>query len=101
MDTLILLNNALADDLDSFGLARCSTGEIGKITTSEQIAACINVAAPVVIPDVITLNITQPGGWPNGRHPDDPVVDQPAGCGIARLKPRQRPGSGPVCRAAA
>jgi len=87
VDTLILLNNALADDLDSLGLARCSTGEPGNITTSEQIAACIGVAAPVVIPDVVTLDITQPGGWPNGRHPDDPVIDRLLAAVLLDLSP--------------
>lgn len=87
VDTLIFLNNALADDLDSLGLARCSTGAPGSIDSAEQIAACIDVAAPVVIPDVITLDITQPGGWPNGRHPDDPVVDRLLAAALLDLSP--------------
>ncbi|MEQ9464368.1 MAG: hypothetical protein RJQ10_11975 [Haliea sp.] len=85
--TLIVLNNALADDLDSLGLARCSTGAPGSINSASQIASCIDVAAPVVIPDVITLNISQPGGWPNGRHPDDPVVDRLLAAALLDLSP--------------
>lgn len=87
VDTLIFLNNALADDLDSLGLARCSTGAPGSIDSAEQIAACVDVAAPVVIPDVITLDITQPVGWPNGRHPDDPVVDRLLAAALLDLSP--------------
>lgn len=92
VDTLIFLNNALADDLDSLGLARCSTGEPGSIDSAEQISACVNVAAPVVIPDVITLNITQEGGWPNGRHPDDPVVDRLLAAALLDLSPESGQG---------
>lgn len=29
----------------------------------------------IVIPDVVTLNLDQPGGYPNGRTLTDPVVD--------------------------
>jgi len=76
VDSLIIINNALADDLDSLGLSRCATGTPGMITTADQISACVDAAAPVVIPDVITLDTSAPGGWPNGRHPDDPVVDR-------------------------
>lgn len=76
VDTLIFVNNALADDLDSLGLSRCATGLPGEIDVADDIGACIAVAAPVVIPDVVTLDITAPTSWPNGRHPDDPVVDR-------------------------
>lgn len=92
VDTLIALNNLLADDLDALGVARCSTGEPGNITTSEQIADCVAVAAPVVIPDVITLDISQPGGWPNGRHPDDPVVDRLLAAALVDLSPESAQG---------
>ncbi|GAB3274207.1 DUF4331 domain-containing protein [Parahaliea aestuarii] len=76
VDTLIFVNNALADDLDSLGLSRCATGAPGEIDSADDINACLGVAAPVVIPDVVTLDISSPSSWPNGRHPDDPVVDR-------------------------
>ncbi len=76
VDTLIFVNNALADDLDSLGLSRCATGMPGEIDSADEISACLAVAAPVVIPDVLTLDISAPTSWPNGRHPDDPVVDR-------------------------
>lgn len=92
VDTLIILNNALADDLDALGVARCSTGQPGAIDSADQITACINVAAPVVIPDVITLDIEQPGSWPNGRHPDDPVVDRLLAAALIDLSPQSGQG---------
>lgn len=87
VDTLIFVNNALADDLDNLGLARCSTGTPGEITTADQISACIDVAAPVVIPDVVTLDTGSPSGWPNGRLPDDPVVDRVLAAVLLDLSP--------------
>lgn len=76
VDTLIAVNNALADDLDAVGVPRCAVGEPGSIDSADDIETCIAQAAPVVIPDVITLDLTAPAGWPNGRLPDDPVVDR-------------------------
>lgn len=76
VDTLIFVNNALADDLDNLGLARCATGAPGTIDSADDISGCLAVAAPVVIPDVITLDVSAASSWPNGRHPDDPVVDR-------------------------
>lgn len=76
IDTLIFVNNALADDLDNLGLSRCASGTPGEIDSADDINACLGVAAPVVIPDVVTLDISSPTSWPNGRHPDDPVVDR-------------------------
>lgn len=73
VDTLQFVNDALADDLDNFPVPRCSTGGNPGMT---NIDACVAVAAPVVIPDVITLNTGAANGWPNGRLPDDPVVDR-------------------------
>jgi len=87
VDTIIFLHNALSDDLDGLGVARCSTGEPGMITMAEQVSACVDLAAPVVIPDVVTLDITQGNGWPNGRLPDDPVVDRVLAAVLLDLSP--------------
>lgn len=87
VDTIIFVNNALADDLDGLGLARCSTGMPGMITTSDQVMTCVDQAAPVVIPDVVTLDISAPNGWPNGRLPDDPVVDRVLAAVLLDLSP--------------
>jgi hypothetical protein len=45
-----------------------------------------------VIPDVITLDIDQPGSWPNGRHPDDPVVDRLLAAALVDLSPQSGQG---------
>lgn len=57
------LHAALDDDLISVGLAPCATGD------------CVNQAAPLVVPDVIRIDPSQPSGFPNGRRLTDPVID--------------------------
>ncbi|NNE43345.1 MAG: DUF4331 family protein [Gemmatimonadetes bacterium] len=57
------LHSALDDDLTGLGLTPCATGD------------CVGQAAPFVVPDVITLDTSQPAGFPNGRRLTDPVID--------------------------
>ncbi len=64
------LHSALDDDLTSLSLAPC-----GASTTEPSVGQCIDQAAPFVVPDVITLDLSQPSGFPNGRGLPDPVVD--------------------------
>lgn len=57
------LHTALDDDLTSLGLTPCATLD------------CVGQAAPFVVPDVVTLDTSQPPGFPNGRLLTDPVID--------------------------
>lgn len=57
------LHTALDDDLVGAGLVPCVT------------ASCVGQAAPLVVPDVITINSAQAAGFPNGRRLTDQVID--------------------------
>ena len=57
------LHTALDDDLAGLNLQPCATN------------TCVTQAAPIVIPDVLTLDLTQPSAFPNGRRLTDPVMD--------------------------
>jgi hypothetical protein len=57
------LHSALDDDLLGLGLTPCATMD------------CVGQAAPFVVPDVITIDPSQPAGFPNGRRLTDPVID--------------------------
>lgn len=57
------LHSALDDDLTALGLTPCATMD------------CVGQAAPFVVPDVITIDPSQPAGFPNGRRLTDPVID--------------------------
>lgn len=62
-DNLTALHGALDDDLTGLSLTPCAVG------------ACVAQAAPLVVPDTITIDTTQPAGFPNGRLLEDPVID--------------------------
>ncbi|MCA9729373.1 MAG: DUF4331 family protein [Candidatus Eisenbacteria bacterium] len=57
------LHQALDDDLTGAGLTPCATGD------------CVSQAAPLVVPDVLRIDPSQPAGFPNGRGLADPVID--------------------------
>ena len=57
------LHTALDDDLTALNLQPCDTN------------TCIAQAAPLIIPDVLTLDSSQPNGFPNGRQLTDTVMD--------------------------
>lgn len=57
------VHDALDDDLTGAGLTPCEP------------AACVDAAAPFVIPDVLAIDATQDSGFPNGRRLPDPVMD--------------------------
>lgn len=63
VDHLTTLHSALDDDLTAAGLTPA---------TVEEAAA---QGAPLVVPDVITVDTTQPSGFPNGRRLTDTVID--------------------------
>ena len=57
------VHDALDDDLAAAGLTPCDP------------QACVEVAAPFVIPDVLAVDATAQSGFPNGRRLPDPVMD--------------------------
>ncbi len=57
------LHSALDDDLASVGFDACATDD------------CVAVAATLVVPDTIKIDITSDAGFPNGRLLEDPVID--------------------------
>ena len=63
VNNIDFLHGALDDDLIGLGLKPCATAD------------CVNQAAPFVVPDVITIDTSQPAGFPNGRRLSDPVID--------------------------
>lgn len=70
--TLQVIHVELAPAVRALGLTTCSTGA-GAAT---DISQCAAQAAPVISPDVITLNLASPDGWPNGRRFDDNVINR-------------------------
>ncbi len=60
---LTTLHTALDDDLIAAGLTPA--------TVDEAVAQ----GAPLVVPDVITIDTTAPSGFPNGRRLTDTVID--------------------------
>jgi hypothetical protein len=60
---VIGLHTALDDDLVGAGLVPCEPN------------LCAAQAAPLVIPDTLKIDVSQPAGFPNGRRLQDPVVD--------------------------
>ena len=61
--SLEFLHGALDDDLTGAGLTPCLVDD------------CVAQAAPLVVPDVISIDLTGEAGFPNGRRPADPVMD--------------------------
>ena len=61
---------ALDDDLTSLGLTPC-----GGSATEPTVGACIDQAAPLVVPDTLTLDVSAAAGFPNGRALPDQVID--------------------------
>lgn len=57
------LHMALDDDLVGADLVPCLLDD------------CVAQAAPLVVPDVLTIDLGGDAGFPNGRTPTDPVID--------------------------
>jgi hypothetical protein len=73
--------------LRALGLTPCSTETATPATSAAQvdISVCAGQAAPVILPDVITYDLTAAAGWPNGRGFDDPVVDRLLAAALLRI----------------
>lgn len=54
---------ALDDDITGAGLTPCIVED------------CVAQAAPIVVPDTIKIDPSMPAGFPNGRQPQDQVID--------------------------
>lgn len=94
VERLRLIHFKLAPNLRSFGLTPCSSQSgTDPNVTGTNIDICLAQAAGVVLPDVISLNLAQPDGWPNGRHFDDPVVDRLVAAALLNIS--QPPASPP------
>lgn len=63
VSNLTALHEALDDDLIAAGLVPC------------EVQTCASQGAPLVIPDVLHLDLSAPAGFPNGRRLPDPVID--------------------------
>lgn len=57
------LHDALDDDITALGLVPCAP------------AACLEVAGPIAIPDMLKINPAEPAGFPNGRQLEDQALD--------------------------
>lgn len=56
-------HDALDDDLMTLGLMPCAPD------------ACVEQAAPLVVPDTLKIDPSAAAGFPNGRKLEDPVID--------------------------
>jgi hypothetical protein len=73
----------------TLSLTPCSTETVVPPLDDTQvnISPCVDVVAPVVLPDVITFDFNTPAGWPNGRGFDDPVVDRLLAAALLKIGP--------------
>jgi len=66
--SLQTLHGALDGQLTDLGLTPCTVVGDGS-------GSCVAFAQPLIIPDTLTLDTTQPSAFPNGRTLSDPVID--------------------------
>lgn len=57
------LHEALDDDLVAAGLTPCA------------LLDCVQQLRPLLLPDVVRVDFTEPAGFPNGRRPADAAMD--------------------------
>ena len=76
-------------ELRALGLTPCSTVPAGGAVTKADVNVdvCVAQAAPVILPDVITYDFSQPEGFPNGRAFDDPVADRLLAAALLKITP--------------
>ncbi len=75
----------IADELRSLGLTPCSTTPGAPNAAAVNVDTCVAQAAPVILPDTITYDFSQPAGFPNGRAYDDPVADRLLAAALLRI----------------
>ena len=81
------LHFKLANELRSLGLTPCSTTPSAATAADENVDNCVAQAAPVIVPDVLVYDFSKPGGFPNGRHYDDPVADRLLAAALLQISP--------------
>ena len=74
INTLKYLHYELDPQLAKLGLASCARS-CGTFNNC-NIDLCVQQAVPLVIPDLLHLDLSQPDGFPNGRRFSDSVVDR-------------------------
>jgi hypothetical protein len=74
INTVKLLHYQLDPQLKAAGLASCARN--CSSFSSCDVTFCIDQAAPLIIPDMLHLDLDQPDGFPNGRAFKDSVVDR-------------------------
>ena len=74
INTLKYLHYELDPQLASLGLASCARTCSSFSTCNVDL--CVQQAVPLVIPDLLHLDLTKPDGFPNGRLFSDSVVDR-------------------------
>lgn len=74
INTVKLLHYQLDPQLKAAGLASCARN--CNSFSSCDVTFCIDQAAPLIIPDMLHLDLDQPDGFPNGRGFKDSVVDR-------------------------
>ena len=89
------LHFKLANELRSVGLTPCSTTPAAATAADENVDNCVAQAAPVIVPDVLVYDFSKPGGFPNGRHYDDPVADRLLAASLLQISPTAGGGAAP------
>lgn len=86
-NSLANIHFKVGPQLRAMGLTPCSVETVVPPLSPADvdISECVRIAAPVVIPDVITYNPNATPGWPNGRGFDDPVIDRLLAAALLRI----------------
>lgn len=74
VNTVKVLHFQLDPQLKAAGLASCA--KTCDTFASCDVSMCVSQAAPLIIPDMLHLDLDQPDGFPNGRTFKDSVVDR-------------------------
>lgn len=93
LNTLKYLHYELDPQLAGAGLSSCARS--CNSMASCDVGLCAQQAAPLIIPDLLHLDLSRPDGFPNGRRFQDAVVDRVLAAALLDLS---TPG---VCGAAA
>lgn len=71
---LTKIHYELDDDLKNLGLTLCSKDSTD--ITQVDVSLCVSQAAPLIVPDVLHLKLSEPDGYPNGRDFSTSVVNR-------------------------
>jgi len=94
-NSLKALHFRLGNELRSVGLTPCSTTPNAATVADVNVDNCVAQAAPVIVPDVLVYDFSKPGGFPNGRHYDDPVADRLLAASLLQISPTAGGGAAP------